>query len=73
MQFDVTVQRTEYREHVFRVESDGPDAALHAGLAAARDYNFNDSPVDSAEVDVTAVVSVTPDAELSGSLKPERG
>jgi len=60
MQFDVTVQRTEYREHVFRVEAADHESALQAGLAASCDYDFHDSPVDSAEKDVTAIVPVTP-------------
>ena len=58
MQFDVTVQRTEYREHVFRVEAKDRDAAFRAGLSAACDYDFRDSPVVSAEEDVTAIVLV---------------
>jgi len=59
MQFDVTVQRTEYREQTFRVKAEDRDAAFHAGLIAADDYNFHDSPVDSAEEEVTAIVVVT--------------
>jgi hypothetical protein len=59
MQFDVTVQRTEYREHTFLVEADNRDAAFHAGLEAANDYDFYDSPVDSAREAVTAIVPVT--------------
>ncbi len=37
MKFDVTIQRTEYREHVFQVEAKDKDAAWHAGLEAAQD------------------------------------
>jgi hypothetical protein len=58
MKFNVTVQRTEYREHVFQVEADDRAAAFRAGLTATFDYNFNDSPVYSAEEDVTAIVPV---------------
>jgi hypothetical protein len=58
--FDVTIQRTEYREHVFRVEARNRDEAWHAGLQAAQDYDFHDSPVDSAGEDVTAITAVTP-------------
>lgn len=65
MQFDVTVQRTEYREHVFRVEAEDRDAAFHAGLAAACDYDFHDSPVSSACEDVWAIVPVTPNSALT--------
>jgi len=60
MQFDVTVQRTEYREHVFRVEAEDRDTAFHAGLKAAFDYDFHNSPVDSAGEEVTTIVPVTP-------------
>ena len=58
MQFDVAVQRTEHREHVFRVEAADRNAAFHAALAAACDYDFHDSPVDSAVEDVTGIVPV---------------
>ena len=53
--YDVTVQRIEYREHVFRVEADDPDAAYKAGLEAATDYNFGDSPIDLGEEQVVHV------------------
>lgn len=63
MQFDVTVQRVEYREHVFRIEAKDRDAAFHAGLAAACDYDFHDSPMVSEEEDVTAIVPVMPNIQ----------
>ena len=69
MQFDVTVQRTEYREHVFRVEAKDRDAAFHAGLEAACDYDFHDSPIDSDGEDVTAIVPVTPNKRLCDSKR----
>jgi hypothetical protein len=72
MQFDVTVQRTEYREHVFRVDVEDRDAAFHAGLATALDYDFHDSPVDSASEDVTAIVPVTPNREIKGRRPARR-
>jgi len=72
MQFDVTIQRTEYREHVFRVEAEDRDAAFHAGLAAACDYDFHDSQIDSAGEDVTAIVPVTPNNTLHGSSEAKR-
>jgi hypothetical protein len=71
MQFDVTVQRTEYREHVFRVDAEDRDAAFHAGLAAACDYDFHNSPVDSAGEDVTAIVPVTPNSGAHASARSE--
>ena len=58
MKFDVTVQRTEYREHTFRVEAKDSEDAWHKGMEAANDYDFHDSPVDSAGEDVTSVVEV---------------
>jgi len=60
MQFDVTIQRTEYREHVFRVEAENEDAAHAAAMDASCDYDFHDSPVSSADEDVTAVVPIAP-------------
>lgn len=60
MQFDVTVQCAEYRAQTFRVEAEDQDAAFHAGLIAADDYDFHDNSVDSAEKLVTAIVSVMP-------------
>jgi hypothetical protein len=66
MQFDVTIQRTEYREHVFRVDVADSDAAFHAGLAAALDYDFHDSPVRSSSEDVTAIVHVETNREVRG-------
>lgn len=63
MQFDVTVQSVEYREHVFRVEAEDRDAAFHAGLAAARDYDFHDSPMADDEENVTAIVPVMPNIQ----------
>ena len=61
MQFDVTVQRTEYREHVFRVSAPSHEAAYDAGLEAANDYNFLDSPVRSAQENVTAITRIPGD------------
>lgn len=37
MKYLVTVQRTEYREHTFEVEADGPDEADRLGMEAAND------------------------------------
>jgi hypothetical protein len=54
--YDVTIQRTEYREHVFRVEADNQTQAELAALEASCDYNFNDSPVDHANEEVTGVL-----------------
>jgi hypothetical protein len=55
MQFDVTIQRAEYREHVFRVEAKNADDAHNVAMEEACDYNFLDSPVSSADEEVVAV------------------
>jgi len=68
MQFDVTIQRTEYREHVFRVEAADADAAHDAAMNAACDYNFLDSPVSSADEEVVGVVPVTPNVKDEARL-----
>lgn len=57
--YDVTVQRTEYREHVFRVMATDPEDAQAKGLEASSDYNFLDSPVDHADEDVTSTVEAS--------------
>jgi hypothetical protein len=74
MQFDVTVQRIEHREHkhTFRVEADDRDAAFHAGLTAACDYDFHDSPIDSAEENVTAIWPVQRNANCKHCGEPIR-
>ena len=64
MKFDVTIQRTEYREHVFRVEAENEAAAHDAAMEATCDYNFRDSPVGYADEEVTAVVPVVPNAQV---------
>jgi hypothetical protein len=64
MQFDVTIQRTEYREHVFRVEADDRDGAWHAGLKAAEDYDFNDSPISSAGEEPIGIYAIPPNAPV---------
>ena len=58
MQFDVTILRTEYREHVFRVEAEDGQMAYQAGLDAACDYDFHDSPIQEAKEDVTEITPV---------------
>lgn len=58
MQFDVTIQRTEYREHVFRVEAESRDAAYGAGLRASYDYDFSDSREVEASEDVISIEPV---------------
>jgi hypothetical protein len=52
VKYDVTVQRVEYREHVFRVDGENDSDAFHAGLEAACDYDFHNSPVYSASENV---------------------
>jgi len=66
MKFDVTIQRTEYREHVFRVEAENETTAHEVAMEEACDYNFLDSPVSSADEEVTAIVSVVPNNNMSG-------
>ena len=58
MQYDVTIQRAEYREHTFRVEAENEDEAQDAAMEAACDYNFLDSPVDSADEEVISITRV---------------
>jgi hypothetical protein len=59
MLFDVTIQRTERREHVFRVEAPNRNAAAAAAHAAAEDHDFHDSPICHADEEVTAIVVIS--------------
>jgi hypothetical protein len=71
MQFDVTIQRTEYREHVFRVEATSRTTAWHAGLKAAEDYDFHDSPISSAGEEPIGICAVPPNdqSQISSEAK----
>jgi hypothetical protein len=57
MKFNVTVQRTEYREHTFLIEADSEDDAWYAGLSAANDHNFGEDRVTEAGEEVTAIIA----------------
>ena len=59
MIFDVTVQRTEYREHTFRVEAKNKGEAWEKGMDAAEDWDFHDSPVDSAGEEIIAILPIS--------------
>ena len=58
MPYDVTVQRTELRSHVFRVKAVDPHAAWEKALEQAQDYDFGCSPIEEGKEDVTLIVPV---------------
>lgn len=66
MRFDVTIQRTAYREHVFTVEAENEDAAHDVAIEEACAYNFLDSPVSSAIEEVTGITPATPNSNREG-------
>jgi hypothetical protein len=53
--FDVTVQRIEVREHVFRVEADTKEGAEENALACANDFDFKDGSYCTSNLEVTTV------------------
>jgi hypothetical protein len=55
MQFDVTAQRVEYREHTFRVKACDTINAHAAGLRAANDYDFRDAKFIEAKESVVGI------------------
>jgi len=55
MQFNVTVKRTEAREHTFIVEAKDREAAFHKGLDAAYNHDFKEDRVDESSEDVTSI------------------
>ena len=59
MKFNVTIQRTEYREHVFEVEADSPEEAVEKAEEESCDYNFYNSPISSATEEVIAVKDIS--------------
>jgi len=58
MTYDVTVQRTELRSHVFRVKAIDPHAAWDKALEQAQDYDFGCSPIIEGGEDVIGMVPV---------------
>jgi hypothetical protein len=58
MKFNVTVKRTEAREHTFLVEEKDREAAFHKGLDAAYNHDFKEDRADESSEDVETIVEV---------------
>lgn len=55
MKFDVTVEREEYRTHVFTVEADNTEDAYDKAMEEAYNFDFNNAHVDYAGHEVISV------------------
>ena len=63
MKFDITIQRTERREHTFRVYAPSREAAVRTAEYAAESYNFYDGPVESATEEAIAIRELAEDKQ----------
>ena len=54
-EFNVTIRRAEYREHIFRVTAANENVAHALALKAANDYDFHDTPVYRANEEVVSI------------------
>ena len=57
--YNVTIQRTEYREHTFRVQAESLEGADVAAAEFSSDYDWRDSSIDSAKEETTSVDAVS--------------
>lgn len=57
--FNVTIQRSEYKEHVFEVEATNRQEAYDAAREASNDYDFWNSPIKSADEVVVGIKAVS--------------
>lgn len=55
MKFSVTVEREEYRTHVFVVEADNNEDAYGKAMEEAYNFDFSNAHVDYAGHEVTSV------------------
>lgn len=55
MKYLVTIVRKEYKENVFEVEADSPDAAEELAYEKSEDFDFTQVPVKSADEEIIAV------------------
>ena len=62
MLFDVTIQRVEYREHVFRVEAADGLGAEDAAMSDSEFHDFHDDPVAYARELPTRIVPAREEA-----------
>ena len=60
MKYKVTISRKEYRDHTFEVSASSPEEAEGTALEQANDYDFRNSPIVHADVDVVEVVKERP-------------
>ena len=57
--YDVTIQRIEFREHTFRVHAESFEAADVAAAEFSSDYDWRDSSIDYAKEETTSVDAVS--------------
>lgn len=56
--FDVTIQRTDVREHTFRIEADTIEEAKIAAFGVANKFDFKDGTHCDAGLEVTTIKRV---------------
>ena len=59
MTYQVTVRRTEHREHTFKVEALSREEAEDKAMEAACDHDFGQNTVCHAEEEVASVLQVS--------------
>lgn len=57
-QWEIGIQRVEYREHIFRVTANTQDEAVAKARDAADNYNFSNSPVQHADEHFSSIKEV---------------
>jgi hypothetical protein len=58
VKFNVTVQRTEYKEHTFQVEAPDKEGAMQVGLVMAGNHDFSFDRIVDIVNDVIEIVEV---------------